>query len=71
MEKTKQQKVESLVNELLNEFRGEDFWKVRYLLQILEKHITENTTVNFDLEDIQKNYPFKEFIFFSKSNDKS
>lgn len=68
MENTKQQRVETLVNDLLKEFQEEPTWKFKWLIQFLEKAITENSTINNDIGNIWKNYSSEDFIFFSKSD---
>ncbi|GAA4161017.1 hypothetical protein GCM10022217_26000 [Chryseobacterium ginsenosidimutans] len=67
MENTKQQRVETLVNDLLKEFQEEPTWKFKWLIQFLEKAITENSTINNDIGNIWENYSSDSFILFSNS----
>lgn len=70
MKNPKQQKVETLVNEVLKEFQGEPSWKFAALIKFLEKVNLENSTINTDLENVWKNYSPDSFIFFSNSDNK-
>ncbi len=67
MENNKQQKAEVLINELLQLYQGEPLWKFKWLIQFLEKAITENSTIDNNIGNVWKDYSPEDFIFFSNS----
>ena len=68
MKNTKQQKVEILITELLKEFQGEPYWKIKVILNFLEKWTLENSNINNEIENVWKGYSSENFILFSNSS---
>ncbi|MCT4124540.1 hypothetical protein HZP71_18035 [Elizabethkingia anophelis] len=50
----KKQRIENAINLLLEELRGVDFDKAKYVVQVIELHLTRNSKVNNDISDIDK-----------------
>ncbi|MCT4183072.1 hypothetical protein HZP28_00880 [Elizabethkingia anophelis] len=50
----KKQRIENAINLLLEELRGVDFDKAKYIVQVIELHLTRNSTVDNDISDIDK-----------------
>lgn len=51
---TKKEKVEKAINLLLEELRGLDFAKAKYVVQTIELHLMRNSTININISDINK-----------------
>ncbi|MCT4235962.1 hypothetical protein HZP42_06145 [Elizabethkingia anophelis] len=50
----KKQRIENAINLLLEELRGVDFDKAKYVVQVIELHLTRNSKVNNDISNIDK-----------------
>lgn len=70
MENTdKHKRIEILVNELLKEFQGEPYWKIKVLLRLLDNFFVDNSTINSEIENAW-DYPLSESISFSNLTNK-
>lgn len=60
----KQQRIENLVGQLLNEFHNEPYYKVKALLTYIERWAICNSTITTNKSD----YPLSDVALFSSSD---